>query len=101
VSGRRWLWLVALAGPGVGALLVVLLEPTATASWIVVVVGWPLTALLGGAAMWSTLSVPRVAKLVAAAVTAVAMLLAVVPIVFFASYLLAVFLFGDDDTVYF
>ena len=101
MSGRRWLWLVALAGPAVGGVLVVLLGPTATASWTIVVLGWPLTAHVGGAAMWSTLSGPQVAKLVAAAVTATAMLLAVVPIVFFASYVLAVLLLGDDDTVYF
>ena len=69
---------------------------------LVVLLGWPLTALLAAIAMWSTISAAHwVAKSFATILAALAVSMLVAPLLFLVSYVLSVVFFGHDDRTYF
>jgi hypothetical protein len=97
----RWLWLLTLIVPVVGGLLAVVVYSD-TFGGALILIGWPLTTLLAGIAMWSSISAAHwVAKTLAALVAALAVSMVVAPLLFLTSYVLSVVFFGDDDRTYF
>lgn len=68
---------------------------------LVVVVGWPVAAVVASFAMWFTLRIHWVPRVLGAGIVGFAFLVVVAPLLFFVSFFLSLVLFGDEDTSYF